>query len=56
MIPSLGLLVKYAANVAVVEAQSQMMLHEHLKDQVPTPKVLGWAEDGGPGVYIYVNN
>ncbi|KAB8257153.1 phosphotransferase enzyme family protein [Aspergillus pseudonomiae] len=53
-IPSLGLFVKYGADVTVVEAQTQMMLHEHLKDQAPIPKVFGGAEDGGQ-VFIYMS-
>ncbi|KAE8394998.1 kinase-like domain-containing protein [Aspergillus alliaceus] len=53
-IPSLGLLVKYGADVTVVEARTQMMLHEYLKDQVPIPTVFAWAEDGGQ-VFIYMS-
>ncbi|KAB8229890.1 kinase-like protein [Aspergillus alliaceus] len=53
-IPSFGLLVKYRANVTVIEAQTQIMLHEYLKDQVPIPTVFAWAEDGGQ-VFIYMS-
>ncbi|KAH9995922.1 hypothetical protein BJV74DRAFT_829021 [Russula compacta] len=35
------------ADVAVVEAQTQMMLREQLQSPVPIPEVFGWTEDGG---------
>lgn len=46
MIPSLGLVVKYGADVTVLEAQTQMKVREQLQGQVPTPEVFGWIEDG----------
>jgi hypothetical protein len=35
MISSLGLVVKYGADVTVIEAQNQMMIREQLQGQVP---------------------
>lgn len=32
--------------MTVVEAQTQMMLCKHLKNQIPVPEVFGWTEDG----------
>ncbi|OKL59617.1 hypothetical protein UA08_05445 [Talaromyces atroroseus] len=45
MFPSLGMIVKYGANVTVVEAQTQMVVYKHLKGQVPVPEVFEWTED-----------
>ncbi|TQV97344.1 phosphotransferase family protein [Cordyceps javanica] len=52
-IPSLGLLVKYGADVSVCEAQTQQMVREKLADQVPVPEIFGWTVDGGQ-VFIYM--
>ncbi|KND93233.1 hypothetical protein TOPH_02478 [Tolypocladium ophioglossoides CBS 100239] len=46
ILPSLGLFVKYGADVTIVEAQTQMMVREKLQGQVPVPEVFGWTEDG----------
>ncbi|WEW58270.1 hypothetical protein PRK78_003738 [Emydomyces testavorans] len=54
VIPSLGLFVKYGANVTVVEAETQRMVHELLQGRVPIPEVFGWAEDGGQR-FIYMS-
>jgi hypothetical protein len=54
ILPPLGLVVKYGADVTVVEAQTQMMLHKHLHGQVPVPEVFGWTEDGGQR-FIYMS-
>ncbi|KAI1949003.1 hypothetical protein LOZ12_002726 [Ophidiomyces ophidiicola] len=54
MISSLGLFVKYGADVTIVEAQTQMMVREKLQGQVPVPEVFGWAEDGGQR-FIYMS-
>ena len=54
MIPSLGLVVKYGADVTAVEAQTQMMIREQLQSQVPVPEVFGWTEDGGQR-FIYMS-
>jgi hypothetical protein len=54
MILSLGLVVKYGANVTVVEAQTQMMICEQLQGQVPVPEVFGWTEDGDQ-VFIFMS-
>ncbi|KND92440.1 hypothetical protein TOPH_03162 [Tolypocladium ophioglossoides CBS 100239] len=53
-IPSLGLLVKYGADVTITEARTQMMVCEQLRSQVPVPEVFGWTEDGGQG-FIYMS-
>lgn len=52
-IPSLGLLVKYGADVTIHEARTQIMIREKLCGQVPTPEVFGWVVDGGQ-VFIYM--
>ena len=44
-IPSLGLFVKYGADVTAVEAQTQIMVREQLKGRVPVPEVFGWTQD-----------
>lgn len=53
MVLSLGLIVKYGADVTVVEAQTQMMLREQLS-RVPIPEVFGWTEDGSQR-FIYMS-
>lgn len=50
----MGLVVKYGAGVRVTEAQTQIMIWKHLKDQVPVPEVFGRTEDGGR-FFIYVS-
>ncbi|GAQ10346.1 hypothetical protein ALT_7667 [Aspergillus lentulus] len=45
IIPSLGLVVKYGADVTIVEAQTQIMLREQLQNRVPVPEIFGWAQD-----------
>ncbi|GKT51827.1 uncharacterized protein ColSpa_12008 [Colletotrichum spaethianum] len=52
--PSLGLLVKYGGNVTIVEAQTQMMVHERLQGLVPVPEIFGWTEDDGQR-FIYMS-
>ncbi|KAK1564152.1 phosphotransferase family protein [Colletotrichum navitas] len=52
--PSLGLLVKYGGNVAILEAETQMMVHERLQGKVPVPEIFGWAEDDGQR-FIYMS-
>ncbi|KAJ5105922.1 phosphotransferase enzyme family protein [Penicillium alfredii] len=52
-IPSLGLFVKYGRGISIVEAKTQRMVHNTLKDVVPIPEVFGWAEDKGQ-VFIYM--
>lgn len=54
MVPSLGLFVKYGADVTIVEAQTQMMVREKYQGRVPVPEVFGWAEDGGQR-FIYMS-
>ncbi|QPH03883.1 hypothetical protein C2857_000295 [Epichloe festucae Fl1] len=52
-IPSLGLIVKYGADVTVHEAKTQIMVREKLSGHVPIPEVFGWIVDGGQG-FIYM--
>ncbi|KAI1932686.1 hypothetical protein LOZ66_006812 [Ophidiomyces ophidiicola] len=54
MFYSLGLVVKYGADVTIVEAQTQKMVYEKLQGQVPVPEVFGWIEDGGQR-FIYMS-
>lgn len=54
IIPSLGLLVKYGGSVTKTEAETQVLMRDLLKDQVPIPEVFGWAEDGRQG-FIYMS-
>jgi hypothetical protein len=54
MIPSLGLVVKYGADVTIVEAQTQIMLRKRLQGRVPVPEVFGWTEDGDQ-TFIYMS-
>jgi len=54
IIPSLGLAVKYGADVTITEATTQMMVREQLQGQVPVPEVFGWTEDGGQ-TFIYMS-
>ncbi|RHZ71791.1 hypothetical protein CDV55_105462 [Aspergillus turcosus] len=53
MIPSLGLVVKYGADVTIVEAQTQIMLREQFQNRVPVPEVFGWAEDARQ-IFVYM--
>jgi len=52
--PSIGLIVKYGADVTVTEAETQHMVYKQLKGKVPVPEVFGWTEDGGQ-VFIYMS-
>ncbi|EEU34230.1 uncharacterized protein NECHADRAFT_85499 [Fusarium vanettenii 77-13-4] len=54
LVPSLGLAVKYGADVTIAEAETQVLMREKLKDRVPIPEVFGWAEDGGQ-MFIYMS-
>ncbi|KAH7150465.1 kinase-like domain-containing protein [Dactylonectria estremocensis] len=49
--PSLGLLVKYGAEVSVAEAQCLMMVRERCR--VPVPEVYGWCHHEGQA-FIYM--
>jgi hypothetical protein len=51
---SLGLIVKYGADVTVTEAETQIMVYKRLNGKVPVPEVFGWTEDGGQG-FIYMS-
>ncbi|KAM5359971.1 hypothetical protein ACJZ2D_014065 [Fusarium nematophilum] len=52
-IASLGLVVKYGADVTIAEAETQVMMRQQLQDSVPTPEVFGWTEDEGQR-FIYM--
>lgn len=54
-VPSLGLVVKYGADVSIVEAQTQIMLQEKFNGRLPVPEVFGWAEDKGQ-TFIYMSH
>lgn len=47
LVSSLGLAVKYGADVTIAEVETQVSMREKLKGRVPIPEVFGWAEDGG---------
>jgi len=53
LIPSLGLAVKYGADVTRIEAETQIMIREKLQGRVPVPEVYGWEEDGEQG-FLYM--
>lgn len=53
LIPSLGLAVKYGADVTILEAETQVVVREKLQGRVPIPKVFGWEEDGEQG-FLYM--
>ncbi|BCR84774.1 aminoglycoside phosphotransferase family protein [Aspergillus chevalieri] len=53
IIPSLGLVVKYGADVTWIEAETQIMICEKLQGRVPVPEVYGWEEDGNQG-FLYM--
>ncbi|KAK0702745.1 hypothetical protein B0H67DRAFT_558358 [Lasiosphaeris hirsuta] len=44
--PSLGLLVKYGADVSTTEAKCLLLLRRLLSSSVPVPEVFGWRRDG----------
>lgn len=52
-IRSLGLFVKYGADVTITEAETQIMLQERFQGHLPVPEVFGWAEDGGQ-TFVYM--
>ncbi|RYO79250.1 hypothetical protein DL766_003826 [Monosporascus sp. MC13-8B] len=54
IIPSLGLAVKYGADVTIAEVEAQVLMRERLQGRVPVPEVFGWAEDSGQQ-FIYVS-
>ncbi|UNI21190.1 hypothetical protein JDV02_007201 [Purpureocillium takamizusanense] len=53
-VPSLGLFVKYGADVTVAEVETQIRMRELLQGRVPIPEVFGWADDGGQR-FIYMS-
>lgn len=50
----LQLVVKYGADVTVVEAQTQVAVHKQLQGHVPILKVFGWTEVGDQ-TFIYMS-
>lgn len=54
IVPSLGLAVKYGADVTIAEVEAQVLMRERLQGRVPVPEVFGWAEDGGQK-FIYMS-
>ncbi|KAF4441581.1 phosphotransferase family protein [Fusarium austroafricanum] len=52
--PSLGLAVKYGADVTIAEVEAQLLMRERLQGRVPVPEVFGWAEDSGQQ-FIYMS-
>lgn len=54
IIPSLGLFVKYGADVTLAEIETQIFMRERLQDHnVPIPEVFGHAQNGGQR-FIYM--
>ncbi|KAK2053478.1 hypothetical protein LY76DRAFT_639000 [Colletotrichum caudatum] len=52
---SLGLLIKYGGNVTILEAQTQMVVHQRLQGNVSMPEIFSWIEDNGQRlVYMYL--
>ncbi|KAL1894959.1 hypothetical protein Cpir12675_003453 [Ceratocystis pirilliformis] len=54
IVPSLGLAVKYEANVTIAEVEAQVLMRERLQGRVPVPEVFGWDEDSGQE-FIYMS-
>ncbi|RSL40831.1 hypothetical protein CEP54_016001 [Fusarium duplospermum] len=54
LVPSLGLAVKYGADVTIAEVETQILMRKKLRGRVPIPEVFGWAEDGGQN-FIYMS-
>lgn len=54
MVLSLGLLVKYGADITLPEIHTQRMVYSQLHSQVLIPEVFGWTEDGGQQ-FIYIS-
>ncbi|KAK2024033.1 phosphotransferase enzyme family protein [Colletotrichum zoysiae] len=52
--PSLGLVVKYGSGVTIVEAQTQVMVHERLRGTVPVPEIFALVEDDKQ-LFIYMS-
>lgn len=41
----------YGNHVTTIEAQTQIMVRNALRSQVPVPGVLGWVKDGGDTLF-----
>ena len=54
IVPSLGLAVKYGADVTIAEVETQVLMRELLQGRVPVPEVFGWVQDGGQ-VFMYMS-
>lgn len=52
-IRSLGLFVKYGADVTITEAETQIMLQQRFQGRLPVPEVFGWAQDAGQ-TFVYM--
>nr|KMM66511.1 hypothetical protein CPAG_02850 [Coccidioides posadasii RMSCC 3488] len=50
---SMGLFVKWGANIMIAEGQSLYAVRHFLKGSVPVPELYGWRTDGGE-VFIYM--
>jgi len=51
--PDLGMIVKWGSDVSIAEGQCFWFMNKHLADQVPVPKIYGWARDGGQ-TFLYM--
>ncbi|KAI2616743.1 kinase-like domain-containing protein [Hypoxylon sp. NC1633] len=49
----MGLIVKYGSEITIAEAQCLVFFNRYMKDQVPTPELLGWRRDGDE-TFIYM--
>ncbi|KFA72234.1 hypothetical protein S40288_07373 [Stachybotrys chartarum IBT 40288] len=54
IIPSLGLAIKYGADITIAEVEAQVLMYKRLQGRVPVPEVFGWAEDSGQQ-FIYMS-
>ncbi|RSM14091.1 hypothetical protein CDV31_005553 [Fusarium ambrosium] len=54
IVPSLGLAVKYGADVTIAEVEAQVLMRERLQGRVPIPEVFGWVKDSGQ-MFIYMS-
>ncbi|KAG9254520.1 kinase-like domain-containing protein [Emericellopsis atlantica] len=54
LIPSMGLAVKYGADITIAEVEAQVFMFDRLQGRVPVPEVFGWAEGGGQ-YFLYMS-
>ncbi|KAI1139347.1 hypothetical protein F5Y05DRAFT_412449 [Hypoxylon sp. FL0543] len=50
---NLGLVVKYGSEITIAEAQCLWYFNRYMHDEVPTPELFGWCQDGGE-TFIYM--